>query len=80
LNIKVSPNPINAKEQKLTLFLSGMEFAHIQLFDLLGKEIFNSSLSSGTHQLQLPEDAGGIYLLKIIDNKGNHESKKIIIN
>jgi RHS repeat-associated protein len=60
--------------------LSGMEFAQIQLFDLLGKEIFNCSLSSGTHLIQLPEDAGGIYLLKIIDNKGNHESKKIIIN
>jgi hypothetical protein len=65
---------------KIARDLPYIDYAPLQLFDLLGKEIFNFRLTSGTNHIQLPEDAEGIYLLKIIDNKGNHESKKLLIN
>ncbi len=78
-SITISPNPINAKEQKLNVRLREIEFAQFQLIDLLGKEIFKSILTGGNNLIQLPEDAKGIYILKIIFNDGSHESKKLLI-
>jgi hypothetical protein len=53
--------------------------AQIQVYDILGKLIFQSSIKNPTSKIDLTGNPDGIYFYRIADEKGNINSGKIMV-
>jgi len=68
INIIVSPNPSNG-----LLNITGVnEESKIQVYDLVGKKIHESTIRSNAHTIDLNNESKGIYLYKIISTQNNN--------
>jgi hypothetical protein len=66
--IIISPNPSNGK---FTVMLPSYEKnAQIEIYNVLGEEVYESTLHSGETQLNVAGKPEGIYLYRIVDFKG----------
>ena len=73
--LKVYPNPSN------TVFNIDIDVnATVKVIDVLGKQIVDKNIISGTSQIDLSNYASGIYLLKITNESGQGKTIKIIKN
>lgn len=76
--ISVYPNPVG---DELIIEISG-DFIHplqSMLFDINGKLLYESQLSSGTHTLNMQKYVQGTYFLKIVDvSAGKSMNSEII--
>ncbi len=52
----------------------------VEIYDLLGKLVYNQSLVSGTNNIDISNFNAGVYLLKVTDANGNLETHKLIKN
>lgn len=52
----------------------------VEIYDLLGKLVYNQQLVSGTNSIDISNINTGVYLLKATDANGNSESHKLIKN
>ena len=68
INIIVSPNPSNG-----LLNITGVnEESKIQVYDLVGKKIHESTIRSNTHTIDLSNESKGIYVYKITNTQSNN--------
>jgi len=74
-NILVFPNPSSGVFQLKTDYTNFHEF---EVVDILGNIILKSNIKSNITNIDLSDYMNGIYLIKIIDNKGNILNEKII--
>ena len=77
-SVKIYPNPSNGK------FIVSMDNtdgkAEMDIYNILGKRIFSSVLSSDTTEVNISNQPAGIYLYRVITEKGNLiTSGKIIL-
>lgn len=73
--LQLYPNPNNGL---FTLIQSDRK-AHVEIFDELGKKIYSADPSPGKIQIDLSDQAKGIYILKWTSGEGKVSNKKIII-
>jgi hypothetical protein len=52
----------------------------VEIYDLLGKLVYNQSLANGTNSIDISNFNTGVYLLKVTDDNGKSESHKLIKN
>lgn len=52
----------------------------VEIYDLLGKLVYNQSLANGTNSIDISNFNSGVYLLKATDANGNTETHKLIKN
>lgn len=52
----------------------------VEIYDLLGKLVYNQSLANGTNSIDISNFNAGVYLLKATDANGNTETHKLIKN
>jgi hypothetical protein len=74
-SLEIYPNP--AKEQ-VNIAYSSNGIANLQIFDMLGREVYASANFNGTTSIMTNKFAIGTYLVKIIDN-GKVISKKFVV-
>lgn len=78
LSIAIQPNP---NKGQFNLKLSGNKIPEIAtITDVLGQSIMNIALHQGDNYIQMPAVANGIYYIQLIDNSGNSQTLKFIIN
>lgn len=75
LDIHLYPNPTDGK---INIFSSTTESLHFHVVDVYGKQIKSSSTFSQTTDLDLSEQATGIYLVIIENEKGDRVVKRVI--
>lgn len=74
-SLKIYPNPFKTKVN----FESSVQLTSIELFDILGKRIYNSSdVSSFENYSETLKS--GVYILKLVDQNKNTLTKKLIKN
>lgn len=71
----VYPNPGNGK---FNLNLNSVQEVNSQVTDILGNVLFTSNVKSRTTEIDISDQAPGIYFLKLSDTKGNSVTKKIV--
>jgi hypothetical protein len=74
-SLEIFPNP--AKEQ-VNISYASNGIANLQIFDMLGREVYASANFNGTTSIMTNKFAIGTYLVKIIDN-GKVISKKFVV-
>lgn len=74
-NITIYPNPSNG-----IFNIVSQENVSIEIYNLLGKLVFNQPLANGTNSIDISNFNTGVYLLKTIDGNGNIKSHKLIKN
>lgn len=73
-NITVYPNPAT---NNFTVNLGNDEQAHIQLYNLIGQEVYNETIKGST-QVNVSNLNSGIYMLKVNYN-GNVSTTKVVV-
>ena len=73
LDLSVYPNPVS---DKLNLKVKRTEA--LIIFNSLGEEIKKQDLLEGDNTIDISDQPKGIYLVKVVDEKGNFGIKKII--
>ncbi|MDR3047930.1 MAG: T9SS type A sorting domain-containing protein [Bacteroidales bacterium] len=73
--IRISPNPA-ATAFEVTLSETGN--ADIQLFNLVGQQIFRTSTQNQVLTINVSDYSKGVYLLKVIQNGKVHTSKVVV--
>lgn len=73
-NISVYPNPAT---NNFTVKLNGDETAHIQLFNLVGQQVY-SETAANTTTINVSNMKSGIYMLKVSQNGKVYTSKVIV--
>jgi len=77
ISLSVYPNPFSN-----TININQTEYSNnseICIFDLLGKQVYNSQISS-KNTINTSEFKKGVYILKLIDVRGNTLVKKLVKN
>jgi hypothetical protein len=78
LSLTVSPNPSRGS---VRIALTGAENTSLQIFDMLGKEVYSSS---GNSEVQWNANASGVYIVRAtgIDTNGEEfiVSKRLVID
>lgn len=74
-HMEIYPNPNSGI---FTLFHTE-QTAHVEILNELGERIYSSDLASGKTQIDISNQAKGIYILNLTSPKGIISSKKIII-
>jgi hypothetical protein len=76
--IRISPNPSDG-EFDVCIDRTDLQEAKIQLYDMLGSLVYNDNLCIGqTKKISINRQPAGIYLLKIINDKGQITTEKIM--
>lgn len=75
LLVQLYPNPAN---QLLNVQLSGADQFELILFDMSGRQLFNTSIKSNSYQLNTAALSSGMYTMKLISNKETINTKFII--
>ncbi len=77
IEVSLYPNPA---ERKINVSLSKtIKSGSIQIINMLGKEVFQSSISNGlNHEIDISKIQAGVYILKIRDKNSLIYSKKLI--
>lgn len=77
-SIAIQPNP---NKGQFNLKLTGNKISQSAIItDVLGQSIMNLALHQGDNYIQMPAVANGIYYIQLIDNSGNSQTLKFIIN
>ena len=76
--VSIMPNPNNGTFEIRTTSDS-LNTIGIQVFDVIGKKIFENPTFDVNNEVVLPQTEAGVYYVKIISDKGT-TTKKIIIN
>jgi len=76
--VKLFPNPNNGK---FTVSLKGVqEKTQINIYNILGEQVYQSSLNASTTQIELSNKAEGLYLYRVLTETGALVSEgKIVI-
>lgn len=74
-DLQVYPNPSNG----IVNIKSNISFAKIELFNIIGKKVFETS-SIKNNQIDVSQINSGVYLLRLIDTHNKTKSQKLIIN
>ncbi|CAL2080061.1 T9SS type A sorting domain-containing protein [Tenacibaculum sp. 190524A05c] len=72
----VYPNPVNAKTFKLTT--ASFTTKTVQIFNVLGKEVYNTKVNGVNNDIDVSTLNSGIYILKVVEEEKT-ASKKLII-
>ena len=72
----VYPNPVNAKTFKLTT--ASFTTKTVQIFNVLGKEVYNTRVNGANNDIDVATLNSGIYILKVVEGE-KVASKKLII-
>jgi hypothetical protein len=79
--IKMYPNPANKQVTlKLPQSADNNTNYQIKITDLVGKVIMQEKVNSGTQNINIDKLTNGIYLVEIIDSKGNRTTEKLVKN
>ncbi len=70
--LSIYPNPAN---DVLYLKANGTDISKVQMFDLVGKEVYSNNNSTANLTINLSNVAGGIYILKVLTSEGEYTSK-----
>lgn len=73
--ITIYPNPSTG-----IFNIVSQQNASVEIYDLLGKLVYNQSLANGTNSIDISNFNSGVYLLKATDANGNSETHKLIKN
>jgi hypothetical protein len=78
IHLEVYPNPTNGK---LTLRISddNQSVLNYQVYDIQGRIIEENQFSQ-QHELDLSNHQNGVYLLRLMDQKGQAITKRIIVS
>ncbi|MDD2799794.1 MAG: ice-binding family protein [Bacteroidales bacterium] len=76
--VTIAPNPINANTMVVVNGVDNEMNYNLQIFDILGKEIMNTTLSAQTTSLDTRAFKSGIYIYKVINNNKIVQSGKLI--
>ena len=71
---KIYPNPTTAK-----VSIESSETGEFMLYDLLGKEVYRSTISNPNTILFLPSLSNGLYFYQFLSNRSNKTIGKLII-
>lgn len=74
-SITIYPNPSTG-----IFNIVSQQNVSVEIYDLLGKLVYNQSLANGTNSIDISHFNTGVYLLKVTDGNGNSESYKLIKN
>ncbi|MCW1147106.1 LamG-like jellyroll fold domain-containing protein, partial [Flavobacterium lacisediminis] len=74
-SITIYPNPSTG-----IFNIVSQQNVSVEIYDLLGKLVYNQSLANGTNSIDISNINTGVYLLKVTDANGNSESHKLIKN
>lgn len=74
-SITIYPNPSTG-----IFNIVSQQNASVEIYDLLGKLIYNQSLANGTNSIDISNVNTGVYLLRVTDANGNSETHKLIKN
>lgn len=76
--LSIYPNPAT---DSFNIKLNGIDKADVSISDMLGKIVYQTSVTTGTLQLQKNSSLkSGIYLVKAVDGSNNVLTSKLIIN
>ena len=73
-NISIFPNPTNG----IFRILNETRISAIEVFNLIGKKVFSSTVNQKKYEVDLTSQSSGIYLLKITNQDGKVKVKKLI--
>lgn len=71
--IAVYPNPSNG-----IFTIDAKEAVTVEVYDMIGKKVFNSKVALGSSNLDLSNHANGIYLLMVTNQNGSATTYKLI--
>jgi len=76
VDIQIYPNPVRG--QYLNIKTEGLDNYDLEVFNILGKQIYSSNLRKSLHSISVQDWASGIYLVKL---NGTHfqETRKVIL-
>jgi hypothetical protein len=74
LDIYVINSKVNIKSNS-----DNIQLIEVKVYDVLGKIVLNNSILSTSYSFDIPNANDGIYIVKVLDNKGNYLTKKILI-
>jgi hypothetical protein len=74
--IAIYPNPTN-KTVTIDLGVSDLNNATIEIFDLLGKTVYQQKVTSKVHAINLAQIQNGIYIVKFSNKMGVFTQKLI---
>ncbi len=81
-NFRIYPNPGNGKFVVEYDENAGLESLDIRLFDLIGREVFQTSVNGLSGSGKVPVSSGlstGVFQLQLTDQKGRRMSHKLVI-
>jgi hypothetical protein len=76
--LAVYPNPFNTKAT-IEIKGTGNKNYELQLFNILGDEVFKSEMRDGKAEIAREDLSPGVYVIKIISNHEIITAKKIVI-
>lgn len=75
-SMKLFPNPAN---NNVTIEFDGeLENAQINIFDVMGKQVFSDNLTNNSYTLQVDTFSPGIYLV-VLQNGSKHFTQRLIV-
>lgn len=70
ISLKVFPNPFKTELQINFVGISNLQKPSVQIFNILGMEVYNKTNLSTENKIELNQLSAGIYLLKVeVDNQ-----------
>ncbi|WP_299833636.1 T9SS type A sorting domain-containing protein [uncultured Tenacibaculum sp.] len=70
------PNPINGKS--LTITSSSIDNKKVQIFNMIGKEVYQTSISGTNNRIDVSGVSSGMYILKVVEANKTATQKLII--
>ncbi|MCW1147585.1 LamG-like jellyroll fold domain-containing protein [Flavobacterium lacisediminis] len=72
-NVTIYPNPSNG-----IFTIDAKEAVTVEVYDMIGKKVFNSKVALGSSNFDLSNHSNGIYLLMVTNLNGNKSTYKLI--
>lgn len=55
------------------------EDANLRMYDMLGKEVFNKNVASGTHHIAIPNLSSTMYFIQLNNKQGAKQTFKVVV-